>query len=132
MRPSSSMILRSIAFAAFAAASSGAPGADATLSGAAVRDSVQASGHASASAAHAIAASGRATLGVLAIPLGISGTVSAAAGAASTAAAMDSARAANLPIGTPLEITDETITVTPPDQALRAAPPPLPAQGRRE
>jgi nitrogen fixation protein FixH len=101
----------------------GAASADETLSGAVVRDSVQASGHASASAAHAIAASGRATLGLSAVPLSIGASVATTAGAISGEAAAESMRAATAPIGTPLAITDEVITVTPPDRALRTAPP---------
>lgn len=93
--------------------------ADQSLSGQAVGNSAQASGHASASAGHAIAASGQATLGVSAIPLAIGGVVSGTAGAISSQAAHGSARAATAPIGTPLDITDETITVMPPNEALK-------------
>lgn len=93
--------------------------ADQSLSGQAIKNSAQASAHASGSAAHAIAASGQATLGVSAIPLAIGGVVSGTAGAISSQAARDSARAATSPIGKPLDITDETITVMPPDEALK-------------
>jgi hypothetical protein len=112
--------------AAIAGGVAGAASADDTLSGAAVRDSVQASGHASASAAHAIAASGRATLGLSAVPLSVGASVATTAGAISGEAAAESMRAATAPIGTPLVITDEVITVTPPDRALRTPPPALP------
>jgi hypothetical protein len=97
--------------------------ADEGLSGGALRESAQASGHASASAAHSIAASGRATLGLSAVPLSIGGAVLGSAGSASAAAARDSMRAANAPIGTPLEITEETITIIPPDIALKPRAP---------
>ena len=97
--------------------------ADHTLSGQAVGNSAQASAHASASAGHAIAASGQATLGVSAIPLAIGGVVSGTAGAVSSQAAQSSARAATAPIGTPLDITDETITVMPPNEALKEKKP---------
>lgn len=96
---------------------SGSAFADAsTQSEQAVRQGGRASGHASGSAAHAIAASGQATSAIAAIPLASGGVVSAASGAGSTAVAKDSARAANQP----LEIADETITaMPPPDQALK-------------
>ncbi|MCX7193297.1 MAG: hypothetical protein NTY60_06715 [Proteobacteria bacterium] len=100
-------------------ASSAAFAADQTLSGQAVGNSAQASAHASASAGHAIAASGQATLGVSAIPLAIGGVVSGTAGAVSSQAARGSATAATRPIGAPLDITDETITIMPPDEALK-------------
>lgn len=90
--------------------------ADNTLSGQAIQQSGQASLHASASVAHAIAASGRATFAVSAIPFAIGGSV----GAVSGRIAHDSMRAANAPIGTPLEITDEILTVTPPNEALKS------------
>lgn len=45
------------------------------------------------------------------------------AGSASAAVARDSMRAANAPIGTPLEITEETITIIPPDIALKPRAP---------
>ena len=101
----------------------GSAQADEGLSAGALRESAQASGHASASAAHSIAASGRATLGLSAVPLAIGGAVLGSAGSASAAAGRDSMRAANAPIGTPLEITEETITIIPPDIALKPRPP---------
>lgn len=97
--------------------------ADEGLSAGVLRESAQASGHASASAAHSIAASGRATLGLSAVPLAIGGAVLGSAGSASAAVARDSMRAANAPIGTPLEITEETITIIPPDIALKPRAP---------
>ena len=100
--------------------------ADEGLSAGALRESAQASGHASASAAHSIAASGRATLGLSAVPLAIGGAVLGSAGSASAAAARDSMQAANAPIGTPLEITEETITIIPPDIALKPRAPAQP------
>ena len=100
--------------------------ADQSLSGQAIGNSAQASGHASASVAHAIGASGQATLGVSAIPLAIGGVVSGAAGAVSGQAARNSAQAASTPIGTPLDITDETITIMPPNEALKKEAQPKP------
>ena len=101
------------------ASSSVAYATDQSLSGQAAGNSVQASAHASASAGHAIAASGQATLGVSAIPLAIGGIVSGTAGAVSAHAARGSAQAATRPIGAPLDISDETITIMPPDEALK-------------
>ena len=98
----------------------GSAQADEGLSGGALRESAQASGHASASAAHSIAASDRATLGLSAVPLSIGGVV---LGSAGSAAARGSMRAANAPIGTPLEITEETITIIPPDIKLKPRAP---------
>lgn len=95
--------------------------ADPSMSGAALQDSGQAIQHSGASAAHAIAASGRVTLGVSAVPLAVGGASLGAVGAISAGIAQDSARAASAPvtIGQPLEITNENITITPPNEALR-------------
>ncbi|MCX7173034.1 MAG: hypothetical protein NT159_03685 [Proteobacteria bacterium] len=91
-----------------------------TQAGRAVNESVQTSGHASASAAHSIAASGQVTFAVSAVPLSVGGAVLGSGGAVSAAAARDSMRAATAPIGTPLKVTDETISVVPPNEALKA------------
>lgn len=101
------------------ATSSAAFAADQTHSGQASANTVQSGSHASASAGHSIAASGQVTSAVSAIPLAIGGLVSGTAGALSSQAARGSAQAATAPIGTPLEITDETITVMPPNEALK-------------
>lgn len=93
--------------------------ADSGSSSGPVGNSIQASAHASASAAHAIAASGQTVLAVSAVPLSIGGAVLTSAGQASTAMGNASMQAASAPIGTPLPITDETITVVRPDIALR-------------
>ena len=85
-----------------------------------VGNSVQASTHASASAAHAIAASGQTVLAVSAVPLFVGSVALSSAGLASGALGNASMQAANAPIGTPLPITDEAITVVRPDIALRA------------
>jgi hypothetical protein len=109
-------------FAAIIAASTGgiASADDETHAGRAVSEAAQSSSHASASAAHSIAASGQVTSAASAIPLSIGGAVLGSAGAVSAGAARDSMRAATAPIGTPLEITDEVITVVPPNEALKA------------
>jgi hypothetical protein len=85
----------------------------------AVDNGVKGSGHASASAAHSIAASGQVTSGMLAVPLLASGVVAGSAGGASANAGAASLNAASMPIGTPLVVTDEAITVMPPNQALK-------------
>lgn len=79
----------------------------------------QASGHASASAAHSIAASGQVTSAASAMPLSIGGAALISGGVASVGAAHGSMRAATSPVGKPLKITDEAITVTPPSEALK-------------
>lgn len=90
-----------------------------THAGQAVGNAAQASGHASASAAHSIAASGQVTSAAAAVPLSAGGAVLGSAGAASTGAAHGSINAATAPIGKPLEITNEAITTTPPNEALK-------------
>lgn len=90
-----------------------------THSGRAVDDAAQSSGNASGSAAHSIAASGQVTSAAVAVPLSVGGVVLGTAGAASVGSANDSMRAATSPVGKPLEITDETITVMPPNEALK-------------
>lgn len=83
----------------------------------ALRQSGRASVAASASAGHALVASGRTTLGVSAVPFLASQGVAGVSGAASGAAARASTEAA---WGRgPLPVTDETIVVLPPDQALK-------------
>lgn len=89
--------------------------ADASLSGQAIKGSVNTSLQASTSFAHALAASGQATLAVSAIPFAIGGSV----GAVSGRIANDSMRAANAPIGAPLTVTDEVLTIAPPNEALK-------------
>lgn len=93
--------------------------AEQTHSGQASANAIQSGSHASASAGHAIAASGQATLGLSAVPLASGGLISGTAGAVSSQAARGSAQAATAPIGKPLDITDETITIMPPNEALK-------------
>jgi len=92
---------------------------DNTNAGQAVKESAQASGNASASAAHSIVASGQVTSAASAVPLSVGGAVLGSAGAVSAGAANDSMKAATAPIGTPLEVTDESITTMPPNEALK-------------
>ena len=88
----------------------------------AAKNGVAASGHASASAAHSMAASGQLTSAALAVPLLSGGAALGSAGAISAGAGRDSFKAATAPIGTPLEITDEAITIVPPNEALKSKP----------
>lgn len=78
----------------------------------ALRQSAQASVSASSGAAHALAASGQAALAVSAVPLAVGGTVLSGLGSASGSAAKASMKAASLPV------TEQTITVVPPNKAL--------------
>ncbi len=92
--------------------------ADESLSGQAFKNASGASLHASASFAHAIAASGQATFAVSAIPFAIGGSV----GAVSGQVANGSMQVANTPIGTPLVIADDVLTISPPNEALKTKP----------
>ena len=88
--------------------------------GRALSEASLASVRASASIANALVASGQLTSAAMAVPLAISGVILGSAANVSTAAAHDLIRAAAAPpIGSPLPITDETITVVPPSEALR-------------
>lgn len=112
--------LRTILFALLSATvCSSALAADDTHAGRAITYSGQASAAASGSAAHSIAASGQVTSAASAMPLSIGGAVLGSAGAVSAGAARDSMKAATAPIGAPLPITDEAITVMPPNEALK-------------
>ncbi|MBL4775104.1 MAG: hypothetical protein JKY87_03500 [Mariprofundus sp.] len=87
-----------------------------THSGHAVKQAGKAGSHGSASAAHSIAGSGQVTSAASAVPLAIAGSV----GEVSAGIAKGLMKAATSPIGTPLEITDESITAGPaPDKALK-------------
>ena len=85
----------------------------------AVQHGAQASGNASASAAHSLAASGQLTSAVVAAPLGSAGAVLGSVGNASQQAAGALADLANQPIGTPLPVADEALSIVPPNQALQ-------------
>ena len=93
-----------------------------THSGRAVGESAEAASHAGASVAHGVMASGQVTSAVSAVPfavVGSAGAVAGSVGAASTEMAKDLMEAATAPIGTPLEITDESVSAgPPPNEAL--------------
>jgi hypothetical protein len=78
-----------------------------------------ASGHASAAVTMGAVAVGQATIGVLAVPMLSVGASGSAAGPSSTRIGQASAAAAGLPANGPLPVTDKTITVTSPAEALK-------------
>ena len=83
----------------------------------AANNSSQASEHGSNSVVHAIIGSGQVVSGAASVPLSAAG----ASGAASTQIADELKKAADAPIGEPLEITEETISIgLPPDKQLEA------------
>jgi len=79
-------------------------------SGQAIRETGKSGSHASASVGHAIAGSGQVTSAASAIPLAVVGS----AGAVSAKVSSELMEAATAPIGTPLEISDESVTAGPP------------------
>lgn len=92
-------------------------------SGQAIRETGKSGSHASASVGHALAGSGQVTSAASAMPFAIVGS----AGAVSTKVSNELMEAATAPIGTPLEITEESITVgPPPSEAL------VPSQNNQE
>lgn len=78
-----------------------------------------ASGHASAAVNMGIVAVGQATIGVLAVPMLSVGASSGGVGTTSTKVGQVSAAAAGSPANGPLPLTDKTITVTSPSEALK-------------
>jgi hypothetical protein len=87
-----------------------------THSGRAFVEAGKASSHASASAGHSVAGAAQVASTVLAVPLFVSGAL----GGLSNDIAIDLMDFATAPIGTPLEITDESMTVGPaPNHALK-------------
>ncbi len=93
--------------------------ANGTHSGQAISQAFRASGHASKSLGHSIAAGGQAVSAVAAVPFLAVG----ASGGVSTQIGHDLHDAAIAPVGEPLEITDEIITVgPPPDLAIEKDP----------
>ncbi len=91
----------------------------------AVTDSAAASGHASSSMAHGVVASGQVTSAIASVPLLSGAVVSGTVGAVSAGVGRDSLRASAIPVGTPLEVTNEVITVMPPNEALKIKDKPL-------
>lgn len=97
----------------------GLTGATITYAADSVQNISAASTHASKAVTLGIAASGQATLGVMAVPMLSAGVVSGGVGGISTAAGNVSTAASGSSISGPLPITDETITVTSPIEAMK-------------
>lgn len=87
--------------------------------GQAMGNAPKAGSNASGSAAHSISMSGRAVSAAISTPLSMGGVAVVSGGAASIGVANESRRVGALPIGKPLKITDEVITITPPNEALK-------------
>lgn len=83
-----------------------------------VRGSAQTIGR--VSGGDSLSGAGRVISGTSAIPLSVGAAVLSAGGAMSVGAASNATQAA--PIGTPLEISSEIITVMPPNEALQQKP----------
>jgi len=81
-----------------------------------IQHSGQAIGHSALAAGHSAAGSAKLTSAAVAVPLMVVGAV----GAVSADAGKSLIKAANKPIGEPLEVSDEILTVGPsPDRAMR-------------
>ena len=91
----------------------------------AATDSAAASGHASAGMSHGVVASGQVASAIASVPLLSGAVVLGSVGAVSAGVGRDSLRASAIPVGTPLEVTNEIITVMPPNEALKIKNTPL-------
>lgn len=88
-----------------------------THSGQAAKHAANSGSHASGSAAHAIMSSGQVASAAAAIPLSVIGSASKV----SEQISKELMDAATAPIGTPLEITEESIVAgPPPNEAIKA------------
>lgn len=87
--------------------------------GQAVKAAGRASGNAAASVGHSLLATGQLASGVVATPLLASGAVATGVGSAATQAGGSLMNTASSPIGKPLPLTEETISIIPPNQALQ-------------
>ncbi len=85
----------------------------------AIRAGGRASGNAAASAGHSLLATGQLASGVVATPLLASGAVAVGVGSAAAQAGGSLMNAVTSPIGTPLPVTDETVSILPPNKALQ-------------
>lgn len=85
----------------------------------AVKAGGRASGNAAASAGHSLVATGQLASGVVATPLLASGAIAVGVGSAAVQAGGSLMNVATSPIGTPLPVTDETISIIPPNKALQ-------------
>lgn len=85
-------------------------------SGQALKETGKSGSHASASVGHSVAGSGQVTSAASAMPLAVVGSV----GTVSKTVSNELMEAATAPIGTPLEITEESISAgPPPSEALK-------------
>ena len=85
----------------------------------AVKTGGQASSNAAASAGHSLVATGQLASGVVATPLLASGAIAVGVGSAAVQAGGSLMNAANHPIGAPLPVTEETVSIIPPNKALQ-------------
>lgn len=85
----------------------------------AVNSSGQAGSQAAGSAMHSLVAVGQLASGVVATPLLASGAISVGVGSAAVQAGGSLMSAATSPIGTPLPVTEETISIISPNRALQ-------------
>ena len=85
----------------------------------AVKTGGQAISNAAASAGHSLVATGQLASGVVATPLLASGAIAVGVGSAAVQAGGSLMNAATHPIGTPLPVTDETISIIAPNKALQ-------------
>ncbi len=85
----------------------------------AVKAGGRASGNVAASAGHSLVATGQLASGVVATPLLASGAIAVGVGSAAVQAGGSLMNAATSPIGTPLPVTDETVSIIPPNKALQ-------------
>ena len=85
----------------------------------AVKTGGQASSNVAASAGRSLLATGQLASGVVATPLLASGTIAVGVGSAAVQAGGSLMNAATSPIGTPLPVTEETVSIIPPNKALQ-------------
>lgn len=85
----------------------------------AVKTGGHASSKASASAGHSLVASGQLASGVVATPLLASGSIAVGVGSSAVQSGSSLINAATSPIGTPLRVTEETVSIIPPNKALQ-------------
>jgi hypothetical protein len=85
----------------------------------AVKSGGHASSNAAASAGHSLAASGQLASGIVATPLLASGAIAVGVGNVAVQAGGSLMSAATSPIGTPLPVSEETISIIPPNKALQ-------------
>lgn len=88
----------------------------------AVKSGFVASHHLSESAGHSLIATGQLVSGVVAVPIMSACSVSTGVGVSATAIGTTSLKAMNSSPASPLPLTEETLTVLPPDRAMQQQP----------